>query len=249
MKTIWKAFFVALLILAGGCMEENDKCKDLPAGVQNEQYFTKQITKSVSINYLLFLPEDYGKTDQPWPLMMFLHGAGERGDDLNQVKVHGPAKIVESKKDFGFIVVSPQCSKNTWWPNETDALINLLDEIINCCNVDRDRVYLTGLSMGGYGTWTLACKYPNRFAAIAPICGGGEPLLSGQLKHIPTWAFHGAKDNVVPLEKSEEMVKAVQAAGGDAKLTVYPEAGHDSWTETYDNPELYEWFLKHRRNK
>ncbi|RKY05749.1 MAG: hypothetical protein DRP66_10235 [Planctomycetota bacterium] len=113
--------------------------------------------------------------------------------------------------------------------------------------VDESRIYLTGLSMGGYGSWSLGCDHPERFAAIAPICGGGEPFFARKLKNTPIWAFHGGKDNTVPLKKSEDMVIAVKKAGGDAKLTVYPQAGHDSWTETYNNPEFYEWFLKHSK--
>ena len=106
------------------------------------------------------------------------------------------------------------------------------------------RIYLTGLSMGGYGTWSLAIAYPGRFAAIAPVCGGSEPFFAGRIKDIPAWIFHGAKDSVVPVSKSEEMVNALKKHGSNVKFTVYPEAKHDSWTATYNNPELYEWFLK-----
>jgi predicted peptidase len=129
------------------------------------------------------------------------------------------------------------------------VLINLLDDIVSRYNVDTERIYLTGLSMGGYGTWTLAAAYPQRFAAIAPICGGGERYMADKFKNVPVWAFHGAKDNVVPPVKSEEMVNAINARGGNARLTVYPDAAHDSWTATYDNPELYDWFLKHRKSR
>ncbi len=115
--------------------------------------------------------------------------------------------------------------------------------------MDTERIYLTGLSMGGYGTWALAAKYPERFAAIVPICGGGKRFMARSLKDIPVWAFHGAKDNVVPLKESVKMVNAVKALGGNARLTVYPDAGHDSWTETYRNKELYSWFLGHRKKK
>ena len=111
----------------------------------------------------------------------------------------------------------------------------------------RLRIYVTGLSMGGYGTWDLATRYPNRFAAIAPICGGGEPARACTVKHLPVWAFHGAKDEVVPLEQSQAMIDALAACDGNARLTVYPDADHDAWTQTYDNPELYDWFLSHRR--
>jgi predicted peptidase len=180
--------------------------------------------------------------------MMFLHGAGERGSDLNKVKVHGPPKIVEYKKDFPFIVISPQCPEDDWWPEKSEVLINLLDDIVAQYDVDTERIYLTGLSMGGFGTWALASKYPERFAAIAPICGGGGRFMAYKLKDMPVWVFHGAKDKVVPLKESEDMVDAIREYGGSAKLTVYPEAGHDSWTETYDNQELYEWFLEYRKN-
>ncbi|MGD2095148.1 MAG: prolyl oligopeptidase family serine peptidase [Phycisphaerales bacterium] len=217
-------------------------------GGQSSHIFEKTIVKNLSCDYLLFLPEDYGKEEKQWPLMMFLHGAGERGSDLNKVKVHGPPKIVEYKKDFPFIVISPQCPEDDWWPEKSEVLINLLDDIVAQYDVDTERIYLTGLSMGGFGTWALAYKYPERFAAIAPICGGGGRFMAYKLKDMPVWVFHGAKDKVVPLKESEDMVDAIREYGGSAKLTVYPEAGHDSWTETYDNQELYEWFLEYRKN-
>jgi len=216
---------------------------------QHKQQLEKSSSNTLGCKYLLYLPEGYGQKKKKWPMVLFLHGAGERGDDLSLVEVHGPPKIVQSKKDFPFVVVSPQCPNGGWWSKQHEVLISLLDEIIQQGDVDESRIYLTGLSMGGYGSWSLGCEYPDRFAAIAPICGGGDPLLAGRLKDLPVWAFHGAKDKTVPLEKSELMVEAVSNAGGDAKLTVYPEAGHDSWTETYNNPELYEWFLRHHRKK
>lgn len=220
------------------------------AGKQVAREFSKKITKKVECEYLLYLPDDYGKdAKKRWPLMMFLHGAGERGNNIRQVAKHGLPKMIAQGKNFEFIIVSPQCPNDIWWPEENDILISLLDEIEKKYRVDTDRVYLTGLSMGGFGTWSLACQYPKRFAAIAPICGGGERHAAGRLKNIPVWAFHGAKDKVVPVEKSKEMVAAVRKAGGDAKLTVYPEANHDSWTQTYNNPEFYEWFLSHKKGE
>ena len=218
-------------------------------GVQQEQAFAKTITKDLSIKYLLYLPKGYGEKEKKWPLMMFLHGAGERGSNLNKVKVHGPPKIVEAGKDLPFIIVSPQCPKDDWWTERDDELIHLLDDIQTRYDVDAERVYLTGLSMGGYGTWTLASTYPERFAAIVPICGGGKRFFGWRLKDVPVWAFHGGKDSVVPLSESEEMIQAVKRGGGNAKLTIYPEANHDSWTKTYDNPELYKWLLEHRKGK
>ncbi|MHC4462057.1 MAG: carboxylesterase family protein [Planctomycetota bacterium] len=225
------------------------KFKPVSSPGQHSQAFKKTITKTISCQYLLFLPEGYGEKQQRWPLILFLHGAGERGGDLRKVKKHGPPKIVEKKKDFPFIVVSPQCPTDDWWTEKAEVLINLLDDIVMRYDVDTDRIYLTGLSMGGYGTWSLASVYPDRFAAFAPICGGGKRVMARRLTEVPVWAFHGAKDRVVPLKESEEMVNAVKARGGDAKLTVYPSAGHDSWTETYNNKELYDWFLEHRKNK
>jgi len=216
---------------------------------QTEQKLTKHISKAVECDYLLSLPAGYGEKDQRWPLLMFLHGAGERGDNLELVKVHGPAKLIEQGRDYPFIVVSPQCPAGQWWTEKTDTLMALLDEIESKYAVDPDRIYLTGLSMGGFGTWTLATRHPERFAAIAPICGGGDWYLADRLKNVPVWAFHGAQDSVVPLVLSETMVQAVEKVGGNAKLTVYPEANHDSWTATYDNPELYDWLLSHRASR
>lgn len=128
-------------------------------------------------------------------------------------------------------------------------LIALLDDVSAAHAVDPDRVYLTGLSMGGYGTWETAIRNPDRFAAIAPICGGGSRHQARRLKDVPTWVFHGDKDEAVPVGASIEMVDALKAAGGDVQFTRYPEAEHDSWTETYNNPKLYEWFLSHTRGE
>jgi len=219
---------------------------------QQAQKFETQITMTVGLNYLLYLPKGYNSDKkEKYPLILFLHGAGERGDDLNRVKVHGIPKIVEQKDDFPFIAVSPQCSANSWWTSEQEliALNALLNKIVVKYAVDRNRIYLTGLSMGGYGTWALAMKYPKRFAAIVPICGGGDPKNISTIKNIPTWVFHGAKDNTVKLEESEKMVNALKECGGNVQFTVYPEADHDSWTATYDNPELYKWLLQQSKTK
>ena len=240
---------VCLLVLSfwfAACMSATEG-EGTPIG-QHGYIFEAQIVKTVRLNYLLFLPKDYGAdSKRKWPLILFLHGMGERGDDLEIVKKHGIPKIVKQRKDFPFIAVSPQCPKSSFWPAEVDALNALLDKLVETYAVDTDQIYLTGLSMGGYGTWHLATAYPERFAAIAPICGGGAPEKAHVLKNVPTWVFHGAKDTVVSPEESEEMVKSLEACGGNVRFTVYPDAGHDSWTKTYDNPELYKWFLKHTR--
>ncbi len=216
---------------------------------------TWEVSHRGELRYLIYLPKDYSAAgNRRWPVMLFLHGAGERGTNVQRVAIHGPPKLVKEGRDFPFILVAPQCPEGERWQN--DSLLQLLEHVMAEHKVDAGRVYLTGLSMGGYGTWKLALAHPEKFAAIAPICGGGEyidALLASRakvaaLRSLPVWAFHGAKDNVVPLEESERMVNALKKVGvKDVRLTVYPEANHDSWTETYNNPELYEWLLKHSR--
>lgn len=227
------------------------------SAAQQELRFEGVISRPVKLDYLLHLPAGYdaGGT-RHWPLMLFLHGAGERGTNLARVKVHGPPKIAETNAAFPFILVSPQCPPGERW--DPQALLALLDAVKSRHLVDPERVYVTGLSMGGYGTWALAAAAPERFAAVAPICGGGDPIavrLAGggpraeALKTLGVWAFHGAKDEVVRPAESERMIEAYKNLGASPRLTVYPEAGHDSWTETYANPTLYEWLLQHRRVK
>ncbi len=219
---------------------------------QQEKSFEKEIVTKIKYNYLLYLPTDYEKTDKPYPLMLFLHGAGESGSPLAKVKKHGPPKLIAQGKEFPFIVVSPQSPGMGWNP---EALAGLLDDVMAHYRVDKDRVYITGMSMGGGGTIALASAYPDRFAAIAPICGatrGGADAArstAAKIKGIPSWFFHGAKDPTVPIARSEELVKALKSDGADVKFTIYPEANHDSWTETYNNPELYSWLLSHKRGE
>jgi predicted peptidase len=220
---------------------------------QTAEVLNKQINKAIQLKYLLFLPKGYPGSSKRWPVILFLHGIGERGQDPWKVKLHGPPKVAEQMADFPFVVVSPQCPEGEWWSNE--VLMTLLDEVIARHAVDVDRIYLTGLSMGGFGTWSLALAYPERFAAAAPICGGGnwhvvkahDEKRAAALKSLPFWVFHGDKDTAISIEESERMVKALQKFGCDIKFTIYPGVGHDSWTETYNNPELYQWFLKHSR--
>jgi predicted peptidase len=226
----------------------------MPSSPQTAQQFEAKLTHSLRAQYLLFLPRSYDpQGPKRWPLLLFLHGSGERGSALAKVKVHGPPRIVESQPDFPFVLVSPQCPSGEIWCSEILCL--LLEDILGRHRVDPSRVYLTGISMGGYGVWKLAIAYPERFAAIAPICGGGDvlPILLGDrqkiqaLRTLGVWAFHGGKDPVVGLEESEKLVAAFRHIGNEARLTIYPEAGHDSWTETYNNPALYRWFLEHQR--
>ncbi len=206
----------------------------------------QQVTRTGSYNYLLFLPEVY-ETQDKWPTILFLHGAGEKGSNLEYVKRHGVPRIVEEQPDFPFIAVSPQCPQGQYW--SVPRLSTLLDEVESSYRVDPARIYLTGISMGGFGTWRLAAAQPDRFAAIAPICGGGDAADACNLKDLPVWAFHGARDRIVPISESEKMVEALKACGGNVKFTVYPEADHDSWTQTYNNPALFDWFKQHQRDR
>lgn len=222
------------------------------AGMQAAQAATVTVKegeteRKAEIKFLLFLPTAYGapeKKDVKWPLLLFLHGGGERGDNLELVKKHGPPKIVEQRKDFPFVTVSPQCPAEKEW--NADELAKLVDHVANTYQVDPKRIYVTGLALGGTGTWDLLSKHPGKFAAAAAICGPGDPAAAEKMKGTPIWVFHGAKDQSVPIAKSEEMVEAIKKAGGNVKFTVYPEAGHDSWTETYNNEEVYKWLLEQK---
>jgi predicted peptidase len=231
-----------------GCLPPLAGAAESPKpGEQQAQTLDKE---GVKLDYLLYLPPDYNRDEHnKWPLIVFLHGSGERGTNVNDVKRHGPPKIAErddSPLKGRFIIVSPQCQPKQWW-NPAD-LNKLLDNVIDRYRVDKDRVYLTGLSMGGFGTWAWAARDPSRFAAIAPMCGGGDPTQAEKLKALPIWCFHGEMDNTVPISESQEMIDAVKAAGdADVKFTRYPDAGHDCWTRSYANPELYDWFLRHKR--
>lgn len=250
MRRILFAAGCVLTLLVSSARSQDDMSKS------NQKAFTfqGQISKKAKLDYLLFLPAGYDpKEEKLWPLILFLHGAGERGTNIAKVAVHGPPKIVKQRPNFPFIVVSPQCPSGEYWSN--DSLLALLDELSANNRIDPTRVYLTGLSMGGFGTWALAATAPTRFAAIAPICGGGDiigillasPKNAAALKRLPIWAFHGAKDPVVKLAESERMVAAFKQIGNpQVKLTVYAEAQHDSWTETYNNQELYDWFMQHQ---
>ncbi len=225
---------------------------------QTAQNFSIERKQVLAADYLLFLPQGYdASSSKRWPLIFFLHGAGERGTNIWLVAKHGPPKIDTIDTNFPFIVISPQCPDGKIWSD--DLLIALLDEIETKYAVDTHRVYLTGISMGGFGTWNLGLSHPERFAAIAPVCGGGETILLtlaqhydptqlAYIKSLGVWAFHGGKDFTVSPEESVHMVDALKKIGcTDVKLTVYPEAGHDSWNQAYADPELFEWFLQHSR--
>jgi len=206
----------------------------------------------VHINYLFYIPESYGiDQNKKWPLILFLHGMGERGNDLDLLKKHPLPKTLEEQKDFPCIVVSPQLPLDKrLWDDYIDPLKKLLDQIKLKYSVDSERVYLTGLSMGGAGTWNFALRYPRYFAAIVPIAGAYKfktkeiPDNICEIKDLPIWTFHGRKDNAVESWQTEILVDALKACGSNIRYTLYPEAGHSqSWVKAYADPELYTWLF------
>lgn len=214
---------------------------------QHPQAYQATVTRVVGGKFLLFLPagfQAHGKTR--YPLLIFLHGSGEAGDDLEKVKVHGPPEFVGSRPDFPFIVASPQSSSDRDF--DPVALNLMLDELLARLPIDKDRVYLTGLSLGGMWSYGWASLNPERFAAIAPVCGSWKTADACKLKNVPVWAFHGAKDDAVPIEGDQAMIAAINACGGNAKLSVYPDVGHNVWDPAYAEPQLYEWLLRQHRH-
>ncbi|MDZ4288307.1 MAG: prolyl oligopeptidase family serine peptidase [Prosthecobacter sp.] len=235
-----KTLFVLALLLIGQAAPAAD--------TQTPQAFSGEVTLKVGYRYLLSLPDGYEKAaDKTWPLIVFLHGAGERGDDLELLKKHGPPKLLAAGKKFGAIIASLQCEpKQIWNPHGVKAVT---DHLAATLRVDRDRIYLTGLSLGGFGTWETAMEYPQTYAAIAPICGGAGVrwTMAERIKHLPAWIFHGDADKAVPVENSNKIHDALKKVGAPVKLTIYPGVAHDSWTTTYDNPEFWEWLLAQKR--
>jgi predicted peptidase len=209
--------------------------------------FHRRVTKTVGGDYVLYLPANYKpRGGERFPLLLFLHGYGERGADLEKMKVHGPFKEIAKGRQFPFIIVAPQMpeSQTSW---DVDTLTGLLDEIELKYRVDKSREYVTGISMGGYGTWALASATPNRFAAVVAICGGGNFLTAAQLQNLPIWAIHGDQDPAVPIAQDQVMVDAVKRAGGNIQFTVIKGGGHDVWTPYFAGAELYDWLLTHHK--
>lgn len=209
-----------------------------------------KVSDELSVPYLLYLPKKFdGDAKKKWPVMLFLHGRGESRGPLSIVAKWGPPLMAKRGDDFPYILISPQCPSKSSWNSDVQqaGVLDLLDHITKTYPVDTSRVYLTGLSMGGYGSWKLAANNPKRFAAVAPICGKGNTKDGAKLKDLPIWVFHGSKDTVVPYKHSVEMVEAIKSAGGKkVRFTTY-EVGHNSWSKAYATPELFQWFDQHKR--
>ena len=209
----------------------------------------QEINVNILLKYLLYLPENYDPNrKEGYPTILFLHGAGERGDSVQAVTMWGPPKIAE-KKGLPFIVISPQCPKGHWWTSMMYPLKSLLDYSIKTYNIDTSRIYLTGLSMGGYGTFAFSLLYPQYFAAVAPMCGGGTPSMVNFCKdYPPAWVFHGDADKIVPIESSQIMVDALRKAGFDVKFTIYKGGDHYIFRKAYREAGLFDWFLQHKKD-
>jgi len=196
--------------------------------------------------YRLYVPSNYSAAAAEYPLVLFLHGAGERGDNNRaQTKKNSVMQTLLSEENlaaYSCVVIAPQCPKDQGW--DTETLMGLLEYAEAAWPVDTARIYITGLSMGGYGTWDMLAAYPDYFAAAVPICGGGDPESAALFKDVPVWAFHGAKDTVVGPERSREMVQALEEAGAkDVRYTEYPDAAHASWEPAYREAELFPWMF------
>ena len=216
----------------------------LLAGEQTRT-FTGVIRKSVEWRYLVWMPEAADRPAGGWPLLIFLHGSGERGTDLEKVKMHGPPMWAARGTAYPLILASPQLEEGARW--DPERLHRLQQALQGRLHVDRRRSLATGLSLGGHGVWDWASAYPRDLAAIAPVCGFGDPVSVEAMREVPVRAYHGATDSDVPLARQQACVDALQAAGGRASLTIYPGVGHDSWTPAYQDPDPLPRLLAQRQ--
>jgi predicted peptidase len=237
---LWSCLLTALPSLAA----------DPAPGRQVEQSLA--VSDGGQIPYLLYQPENYSATGDKVPMILFLHGRGESDGPLNIVAKWGPPRRLAAGEQMKYLVVSPQCPKESFWSKDDQQkrLLELLAHIKKSYNIDEDRIYLTGLSMGGFGTWRLASDYPEMFAAAAPICGKGDPGAAANLVKLPIWAWHGTDDTAVPFSASVEMVDAIKAAGGTKVwFTSLEHIGHFSWQAAYQSGDLYAWFDKQKASQ
>lgn len=222
------------------------------ASQSNSQLIDAELQTIVEekLNYYLYFPRDYEeKKDEKFPLLLFLHGGGESGENITEIKKNGPPKLIANGKEFPFLILAPQNPyKNKWW--NTRAINQLLDSVVGSNRVDPNRIYLTGLSRGGGAAWEMAVQYPEKFAALAVVCGMTPvPYASWIDKDMPIWVFHGEEDKSIPISESETMVARLEEMGYDVEFTRYPGVGHDSWIKAYEGDTLYDWFMKHERQE
>jgi predicted peptidase len=241
------------------------------SAAEADKYESVQMMKAQvgdqKLQYLVQSPRGE-KPKDGWPLMLFLHGYGECGDDIAKVKKHGPPKLTETFDELsGCVIISPQCPLNSWW--RVEVLKALVDEVLEARgDIDRKRLYVSGLSMGGYGIWSFVSHHPSYFAAAIPICGGGDPFRlpanrpprkSGitnefdshglqQANKLPLWTFHGTKDSSVPILETKMLVETLEGAGSKVvEFTSYDGAGHvEAWEKAYDSQETWKWLFSQR---
>jgi predicted peptidase len=241
--------------------------------MQVQVRFGEKSSQDFTVSYLIYLPESYPvNTARRWPLILFLHGSGEAGKNLGLLTRTGLPQKLESEPDFPFVVVSPQITAppvqgeasasfdvqvylETWgWKRHIDILEALLDYMQATYRIDPQRVFLTGISLGGFGAWEYALRHPDRFAAVVPIAGGFRyvddelPTNLCDLKEVPIWTFHGELDTNVPLRCSQAAVYGLKACGTEVRFTQYPDLAHNVWTTAYNTPELWEWLLAQKKN-
>lgn len=246
MRVVKSATFLAVLLLAGGCVTNQKE------NAAHTPVVTELITKSMTVGgqelkYGVYVPSDYD-AKKKWPLIIFLHGMGERGSDgvlQTQVGI-GPA-IQKNPERFPCIVVMPQCPKSSVWNDRHDIIAESIARSLADYNIDKSRIILTGLSMGGYGTWSYGAAHVSRFAALLPVCGGGKPEDAPKLAKVPIRVYHGGADDVVKPELSRAMFEAIKRAGGDIAYTEYPGVGHNSWDLTYGDAQVIEWMLAQKK--
>lgn len=252
-------------LLLGGFLMSADDSPTLAADVGPYEEKTVEFGGE-TFPYRLLQPAKI-EPGKKYPVVLFLHGAGERGDDnVSQLK-YFPQMMAqpEYRKKYPCFIVAPQCRRGKMWVNldwssrqsipmeepteDMAAAIAALEQTIEEHPVDKNRIYLTGLSMGGYGSWDLATRQPERFAAVVPICGGGDESQAAKLKEIPIWAWHGDKDNAVPVERSRQMIEAIQKSGGEPKYTELEGVGHNSWTPAYEAEDgVVPWMFEQKKN-
>ncbi len=234
---------------------------------QNFELFEKAvyIQNQDTLPYRFLTPVTIADSDLVFPLVIFLHGSGERGNENEKQLIHGSKLFLnlENRKNFPAYVIFPQCPEGKRWaevdwkadkqlmPAEPSVPMRLTIAMIDSCikknPVDTSRIYIMGLSMGGFGTWDMISRFPDKFAAAAPICGGGDENQAPKIKNMPIWAFHGAIDKVVKVQRSRNMINALKKAGGNPKYTEYPKTGHDAWNKAFEEKELLKWlFSKHK---
>jgi len=236
--------FSSVVLLACGCRTP------ISTAIMRQRIRTITIPREhpAKVQYLVQLPRGYDEqTNRFWPMVFYLHGIGEWGDDLKKVLRFGPPRLMAQGTNLPCIVVSPQLPKGYFWFRESNSMLEILEEVTALYRVDKRRVHATGNSMGAFGAILVVAREPERFASLVPVCGGVDYLDSLRLRDVPIWAFHGEKDSIIPVEESRRLVELVNQIGGKARLTIYRDAGHNCWDRAYDDPALWDWMLAQTR--